>query len=308
MIPTVGRAVLGRVVASLLAANQFDADSPSKLVEVVVVADRARPDVERAVGEGNPDGDRRVHIVDGPGRGPAWARQVGLEAATADVVLFLDDDVVPRPGLLAGHCRVHAGAPGRVVVGYMPVAPECRVRSVTATIYDNDYEAECIEFAADPERILRGLWGGNISLRRVDARRVPQADESHQFRWREDEELGLRCIRAGLVGVFDRSLAADHWFDRPVSGFLTDAADQARAGRSIADHYPDIVLSAEPEHPTALDRALRTAAAVPLLRTGMRRATGYLARRYCDGVPTRVRIRAVVLARVFAQADAVRDA
>ncbi|MEP6625606.1 MAG: glycosyltransferase [Acidimicrobiia bacterium] len=304
MIPSVGRAVLGCVLAAVLAPDQFGPGMRSDLIEVVVVADRSRREVEQALQSGNPSGDARVRIVDGPGRGPAWARQRGLESVTGDVVLFLDDDVVPSAGLLAGHCQAHATTTGRVVVGYMPVARECRERSITATIYSNDYEAECEMFASDPARILRGLWGGNVSLRRVDARRVPQVDESHRFRSREDEEFGFRCARAGLVGEFDPTLRADHWFDRRVAGFLRGAADQARAEQYLAERYPDLFVDATVEHRSALVRAIRVAARVRPLAYGMRRATESLARRYGDGTPTRSRIRAVVIARLFVQADA----
>ncbi len=271
-----------------------------------MVADRARPDVERAVGRSNPGGDERVHIDDGPGRGASWARQAGLEAVHGDLVLFLDDDVVPRAGLLAGHCSLHAVAAGRVVVGYMPVAAERLACSATAIIYDNDYKAECAAFDSDSEHVLRGLWGGNVSLRRVDAVRVPQADGSHAFRWREDEEFGFRCIRAGLGGGVSRDLAADHWFERPVDGYLRDAADQARAGRHLAEVYPDLFVATGPVHQTFLDRTLRTVAAVPVVAPGLRRVTEAVARRYGDGVPTRARVRAVVLARFFAQTEAAR--
>jgi glycosyltransferase involved in cell wall biosynthesis len=305
VIPTVGRAALAAVVTAVLAPNQIDAADEFRLAEVVVVADRTRAAVNREVASGNPRADDRVRVVDGPGRGPAWARQQGLDEAHGDIVLFLDDDVVPRPGLLGGHCHAHVGS-DRVVVGYMPVAAECRARSVTATIYSNDYEAECDRFFTDSTTVLRGLWGGNVSLRRTDAMRVPQAVESHRFRSREDEEFGFRCLRAGLTGVFDRSLAAEHWFDRPVSGFLRSAGDQARAGNYLATRYPDLFVEADAGGVSMPERAVRTFARIPSVGRGLRVATERSARRFGDGVPTRARIRLVVLARLLVQIEAVR--
>src|SRR5438094_10089133 len=52
--------------------------------------------------------------------GAALARQTGVERATGDVVLLIDDDVIPTPGLAEGHLRHHA-AERLLVVGYMPV-------------------------------------------------------------------------------------------------------------------------------------------------------------------------------------------
>ena len=60
-------------------------------------------------------------------RGRAAAGQLGLERATGEVVLLLDDDVVAAPGLVEGHARAHAVSDGLVVVGYMPIRlPACR--------------------------------------------------------------------------------------------------------------------------------------------------------------------------------------
>ena len=307
VIPTVGRSVLTDVVAAVLGPDQFgESDEGCRLLELILVADRSRIVVGREVASGNPHGDDRVRIIDGPGRGPAWARQLGLDAARGDVVLFLDDDVLPGPGLLGGHCRAHRESPDRVVVGYMPVAPECRSRSVPATIYHNDYETECSLYAADSAEVLRGLWGGNVSMRRANAVRVPQAVEAHRFRSREDEEFGFRCLRAGLIGYFDRSLAAEHWFDRPVSGFLRSAGDQARAGSYLADRYPDLFVGVPVDAASPLLRVIGRVARIGSLGRGMRRATEGLARRFGDGPPTWARVRLVVLARFFVQLEVER--
>src|SRR4051794_17654841 len=51
--------------------------------------------------------DRRLVVVDLPNRGAGPTRQAGIEAATGDVVLLLDDDVIAAPGLAAGHARHH---------------------------------------------------------------------------------------------------------------------------------------------------------------------------------------------------------
>ena len=48
------------------------------------------------------------------------ARQFGAEAASSDIVLFLDDDVLPEPELVAGHDGITFETDDAVVVGYMP--------------------------------------------------------------------------------------------------------------------------------------------------------------------------------------------
>src|SRR6476646_3695706 len=94
VVPTIGRARLADLVAAVLADEATS--------EVVVVADRDRAAVEAIVAT-VARGPAPVAGVDGPGRGPAAARQRGIERATGDLVVLLDDDVVPARGLVTAH-------------------------------------------------------------------------------------------------------------------------------------------------------------------------------------------------------------
>src|SRR4051794_23694299 len=109
VIPTYNRAARLRAVVDPLLAD------PS-LHELIVVVDGSR--------DGSIELLEEIAVADGRLR-PLWienigdmgARTRGAEIATGEVVLFLDDDVLPAPGLLAGHARHHAAAEGLVVVG-----------------------------------------------------------------------------------------------------------------------------------------------------------------------------------------------
>src|SRR5215831_17735767 len=51
--------------------------------------------------------------------GPAAARNRGVREARAELILFLDDDVVPIDGLIAMHLDYHAHHTNTVVIGPM---------------------------------------------------------------------------------------------------------------------------------------------------------------------------------------------
>src|SRR5690242_3201579 len=60
-----------------------------------------------------------------PNKGVAAARNRGIELASGNIVLFLDDDVVPTPQLLAEHLRIHQSSNSEVVVvGPMLTPPD----------------------------------------------------------------------------------------------------------------------------------------------------------------------------------------
>ena len=51
-----------------------------------------------------------------PGTGAAGARNRGAAMAKAEILLFLDDDMEPKPGLLEAHLEAHRALPHSVVL------------------------------------------------------------------------------------------------------------------------------------------------------------------------------------------------
>jgi GT2 family glycosyltransferase len=299
VIPTIGREVLAESVGRALEQDPL---------EVLVVADRQPERVREILATNRLDGDPRLRVVDGPARGAAPARQAGLDQATGDIILFLDDDVVPDPGLVAGHRDAHAVAPDRVVVGYMPVAPELVRSSVTAAIYSANYEAECAELDGQPELVLFGLWGGSVSMRRSDCLRAPQAVPTFDGLLLEDTELGLRCAQLGLAGVFDRRLTAVHRHDQSVETFLRNAARQMEGAGVLERQYPGLFKAPDQVTPLpAIARGIVAASRAPIVGRPLRAAIVGIAARVDRGRVTGLRKKVVVLARVVVQQKVIDD-
>lgn len=226
--------------------------------------------------------DPRIRPVWRENGGEAAARQTGLEHATGEVVLLLDDDVVAGPGLAAGHARAHEGRTGTVVLGYMPTRrPAVRRPATFSTdLYADEYEAQCRRYEEDPGSVLRHFWAGNASLRREDALRVFDAD-APRLGYHSDQVFGLRCLRAGLTGVFDRSLVSEHRHERDLDTFLRQARTSGSARRTVEELFPDLLEpgSLNDDLPLAMRAAISAAAApgvcqltAPALQWNVRRA------------------------------------
>ena len=237
VIPTHGRrALLEDVLAPVLA-------DPAT-TEVVVVVDGCDDGSIELVEELRRHDERLVARWAENG-GPSAARQAGVEAASGEVVVLLDDDVVAEPGLVAGHARAHADRDGIVVVGYAPVeAPEDSARDTIAVdLYDAWYE-ECVAgYEARPESLLENYWAGNASLRRRDALRVGLHSPVMAPTYNEDRDFGLRCREAGLRATFDRRLRARHRYRRSFAALRRDAHTSGVGRWRIHDEHGDVVGS-----------------------------------------------------------------
>lgn len=239
VVPTYRRRhVLERLLPPLL-------DDPATL-EVVVVVDGCNDGsfelLQRLATQ-----DARIVPVRIENRGPAGARQAGVEVARGDIVLFLDDDVVAAPGLVTGHARRHHADQDLVVVGAMPTdAPVRRRPGMFASyLYDEEYERRRGRWLDNPSRLLTTLWNGNVSLRRENCLRVGLFNPALPRGYHEDRDFGLRCLKAGLQGVYEPALLARHEHRLDLRGFRRVARSQGKS-RWLVHHLHSDVLGPLP--------------------------------------------------------------
>ncbi|HAS30766.1 MAG TPA: hypothetical protein DCS84_00460, partial [Microbacterium sp.] len=183
-----------------------------------------------------PLGDDALEIVQlTENVGLARARIAGLERARGDVVLAVDDDVIPGPGLVARHRRFHAEGGARVLQGYMPVSLPTRRGSDQAPtyLYARDYDAQVAGWRrGDSDTILGSLWGGNVSLPRSLYLAAESFKASERLEYNEDLDLGIRLARVGATAVFDDRAIAAHHHARGITAYMRECEVR---GQAVAD-------------------------------------------------------------------------
>jgi peptidoglycan/xylan/chitin deacetylase (PgdA/CDA1 family)/glycosyltransferase involved in cell wall biosynthesis len=214
---------------------------PAHRFEVVVVldgsADGSREMLELLI---NGAWRGRIAALWQPNQGAGRARNRGAAAARGDVLVFLDDDVVPGRGLLEAHARAHAARPGDVVLGRLRFAAR-GPRSVIV-----DWEAEWYERhfgeLARPDYAF-GCWdlfAGNVSLARRDFLAAGGFDEAFTSYGCEDWELGLRLLKSGRRFRYCGDAVGVHHYAVDVAGWLHHAYWDGRSEVRFARKHPEI--------------------------------------------------------------------
>jgi len=239
-VPTHNRAPLLRQHLSALASQTF----PRAATEWIVVCDGCRDDSATVARDAGAD-----RVIELDGRGAAAARNAGLEAASAQLVAFLDDDIIPAPWWLWALVDDAGANPGRTLhMGYCPYSPKA-IRSHLDRRNAGWYEAK-LQPLQDPnhEWQFTDFFGGNFAADRKALTELGGFDS--RFALFEDAELALRALKAGWQIRFVKAARAEHHAHREVAEYGRQAF---RSGQI------DVLFAAV--HPEA----------APSLRIGMRR-------------------------------------
>lgn len=97
------------------------------------------------------------------------AMNVGLREATSDVVLFLDDDIIPDPALVAAHRQAQAEGDAALVAGQV-LQPGQQTETLRV--------GEPFRFTSDAPARIDEFMGGNFSVRRDVALALGGFDEN----------------------------------------------------------------------------------------------------------------------------------
>lgn len=239
----------GRLDALL--ASLASQSYPAELIECVVVDDGSEPRLELTT---TAPATRTVRTT-GEGFGAGRARNVGAGAATGDVLVFLDADVIPGAHAVEAHARWHHVADDAVVSGTLRMVDLDQVPELPAELRERNAEAVLGELPWEPvgwtDKLLRNsgdltarrpdLWaivvGANVSLRRETYERIGGFTE-FGLRGIEDSEFGYKAFIDGCLLVPDAAAHGWHPAERHFSDPARAAATKRRRLPLLLHHVP----------------------------------------------------------------------
>jgi len=213
VVPTFNRMAQLKRTLEALACQSF----PAERFEVVVVSD------------GSTDGTnpylaslrlpfRLVPVFQQNG-GVAAARNAGFQHAAANLILFIDDDVVPDASLVEEHVKSHATyGGGAVVIGPMLTPTDCRLSPWVKWEQDHLEEYYHAMLTQRWPVTPRMFYTGNTSLDRDLLARSGGFGAS--FRRAEDVELAYRMHDLGARFYFNPGARSLHYAERKFESWM----------------------------------------------------------------------------------------
>ena len=141
------------------------------------------------------------------------AMNIGLQASRTELVLYMDDDVLPSPGLVREHVRAHSKHPEALAVVGQILQPGEEPRDVAYQPSGSmlrrylDFPFYCCQ--AQP---VENVSAGNLSVKRIPACTLGGFDENYGtfVAFRFETEFAKRAVRQGHQVWFEPRASLHH--------------------------------------------------------------------------------------------------
>jgi glycosyltransferase involved in cell wall biosynthesis len=212
----------------------FEQEVEGASYEVVLVDDGSGDGTQLVIEAAKERARVPFTVISQANGGLARARNAGIAACSGERLIFIDDDVLPMPNLVAEHLHAAHRNPDLVVRG--------------AVIEVETFDHLPAPFWSPKNYSANWFWTSNVSASRrsLDMVRTGEHqwfDETFsEYGW-EDIELGLRLREKGMRGAFNRRAVAFHY--KPKSERVRAVDDLVRQKRAQAR----TALILEQKHP-----------------------------------------------------------
>lgn len=233
VVPTYQRCAAVQRALAALALQTL----PPERFEVIVVVDGSTDGTREALGSLSMP--YRLRVLEQANRGRAAACNAGIAEAAGEVIVLLDDDMLPAPGFLEAHGRLQPEGARRGVMGAVPIPTSAD--SPPLTRYISAKFGAHHQDLARPGHVLRlrDVFTGNFSIRTAILREVGGFDEEFTVYGNEDLELSVRLARAGVELVFSPDASAVQTYAKDFDALARDRRSAGRTAVLLASKHPE---------------------------------------------------------------------
>jgi glycosyltransferase involved in cell wall biosynthesis len=205
IIATCNRAEqLGRALESLSRQSV-----PVELFEVIVV-DNGSDNTTQVIVQAHLKKQPHWKLLKELRPGAAAARNAGIRASRAPILLFLDDDIVADPEVIEQHLQSHRERSGIAVLGAVRFPWKGNESPFFWCLHRHPELFQSFRFP-DPQDVpFQYFYTCNLSLTKSFFNQAEGFDEGFTASGFEDTELGYRFVKAGFHIIFNERASALH--------------------------------------------------------------------------------------------------
>lgn len=148
------------------------------------------------------EAQKKIRRIMSPYPSIPHAMNMGLKLACHEIVLFLDDDIIPGDKLIKAHLNTHKEKNHNIVAG--------QVLQLGERIHKDDASMP-FRFSSDHPRFVSEVMGGNFSIKRELAIHLGGFDENFIYvAYRFEAEFCERAMRSGEKIFFEPTANIRH--------------------------------------------------------------------------------------------------
>lgn len=229
VIPTYNTTVVLRQCIEALSNQTVD----KRFFEVIVVNDGGKAEVSGDIDSADDSLD--ITYLSQNHKGPAAARNLGIEKAKGEIILLLDDDSLPTDNWLDATIRAWDASPdfdgiGGYVISEPTDSIYCRVNADFFNWYLEQYSSE------DSSSFLVTC---NAGYRKDALDRIGRFDDRFKKASGEDRDLNIKILKCGGKMRLDRNILVYHDRDLTFTSFVRKNYNYGKAAYHIYAKYPE---------------------------------------------------------------------
>jgi len=212
--------------------------------EIIVVLDGSTDDSEQRLRTVTKSEVPNLIVHRQENRGRAAARNAGIAASTGDVLLFLDDDVLPTGPIIRQHLEALRNADavlGRIKHGGSSDEP--RYMTDLSTEFHESRHTRLQKSTASID--ATEVFAGNLSVKRSWLELVGEFDEEFSGYGCEDWDLGERLLAAGATFAYSPEAEVVHYAGVTNQRWLRNAREEALTQLRLTRKHQQLIGQTE---------------------------------------------------------------
>lgn len=188
----------------------------------------------------------RIKIVDQQNKGRAAIRNAGANAATGDLLIFYDDDMLPSADSIMSHVAFHNQNPGAILIGNSPQAT-LHLKNDFLRYRAHLSQRWVSEFDDVPTLLKKDtlfMTAANCSMSNVMYQTLEGFNEN--LNDAEDQELAIRAFKNGIPLYFDKKNIARHNEYITFRSYILRLRQYSKARQQISKMHSEYSRSTTP--------------------------------------------------------------